>query len=172
MRTVQALSILGAVCVALLAGCGGNPDVGGDTVRSDSSPPSASAGSSSTSSTGTSGETSGEGRPDQMSGQFQPLTAAQRQRLGPALRRLLTGDTLSRPSGPRATDPVGEREGREVYSILVEGADAKTLRDAGLPVTSAVAGTLTARLTLPEIRKAASLQNVRRVRLSGQATSR
>jgi hypothetical protein len=116
-------------------------------------------------------ETPKEGRADQTSVQSQALTAAQRQRLGPALRRLFAGDTLSRPSEPRATDPVGEREGRKVYSVLVEGASAKALRNAGLPVTSAVAGTLTARLTLPEIRKAASLQNVRRIRLSGQATS-
>lgn len=94
----------------------------------------------------------------------------QRKRLAPAVRRLLRGDTLSRPGGIRRTEPVGEREGKRVYSILVEGVDAGTLQDADIPIVSAAGGVVTARLTTDQIRQVASIQDVRRIRFPGQAT--
>ena len=110
----------------------------------------------------------------ELSSSQQPLSAAQKERLGPAVRRLLGGntlasDTLSQAVGIRKTDPAGERDGEDVYSVLVEGTGPETLRDADLPVTSASGGTVAARLTTAQIRKVASLQEVRRIRFPKQA---
>lgn len=101
----------------------------------------------------------------------EPLTAMQKKRLGPAVRRLLTGDTLSRPSDVRKAEPAGQRQGEDVYSVLIEGADVETLQEAGVPVTSTAGGVITARLTTDQIRQVASIQEVRRIRFPKRARS-
>lgn len=92
------------------------------------------------------------------------LSQAQRQRLGSSLRRFLTGDT----AGTRTIEAVGERDGEKVYSVLIQGADPEALREAGLPLTSVVGETITARLTVEEILRAASMDSVQSIRTDRQ----
>lgn len=88
------------------------------------------------------------------------LTSAQRQRLAPPLQRVLTGDTLHTDR----VQPVGDRDGDPVYSVLVVASDAEALRDAGLALTNVRDSVLTARWTPSDIRRAASIEGVRRIR--------
>lgn len=120
---------------------------------------------------GESGSASDEGRAEteEPSSTQEALSAAQKKRLGPAVRRLLAGDTLSQAPGIRKTEPNGSREGKDTYSVLVEGTGAEALREAGLPVTSAAGGIVTARFTTDQIRQAASLQDISKVRFPKQA---
>lgn len=100
------------------------------------------------------------------------LTEAQRGRLGPALRRLLAGDTAeTRTEGPLELSPAGKRDGKETYSVLIHGAEAKTLRRADVPYVSEVGGTVTARLTVGQIRRVASIEDVRRIRAAREVTT-
>jgi hypothetical protein len=163
---VIGLTIIGIVATGLASGCGeepestsrtANPDTQSSAVTQEDSPDGNRAGEAS------SGHRNSPGRQDS-------LNTMQKKRLGPALRRLLTGDTLSGLGGIRKTDPVGEREGEQVYSVLIEGADTGTLQDADIPLVSAAGGVVTARLTADQIRRAASIEDVRRIRFPGQAT--
>lgn len=92
------------------------------------------------------------------------LSQAQRQRLGSSLRRFLTGDT----AGTRTIEAVGERDGEKVYSVLIQSSDPEALREVGLPITSVVGETVTARLTVEEILKAASQESVQSIRADKQ----
>jgi hypothetical protein len=78
---------------------------------------------------------------------------------------------LSLASNLRKTEPAGEREGENVYSALVEGASVETLQEAGVPVISVAGGVITTRLTTDEIRRVASIQEVRRIRFPKRARS-
>lgn len=151
---LAASSLLAA---GLLLGCGGSSDSPEEVPGSDASTSAIQERDSLNISGGSSGRAS--------------LTQDQKRRLGPALRRLLTGDTLSRSPGIRRAEPAGERDGESVFSVLIEGASADTLRKASLPITSVAGGAVTARLTKGQIRKAASLESVQRIRLPGRATS-
>lgn len=159
----SASSLLSFVLFSFTLGCGKKPEPTADTAGSGAS----------SSATPRSGKDSSRETLSNRSSSDRsvPLTTEQRQRLGPALRRMMAGDTLSRSDRLRKTEPVGEREGKQVYSVLVEGADAETLQDASIPVVSAAGGIITARLTTAQIRRVASIQNVQRIRFPGQATS-
>jgi hypothetical protein len=164
---VIGLTMIGIVATGLASGCGEKPESTSETTNPDTQ-------SSAVAQEGDSldGNRAGEassGHRNSPGGQ-DSLNAMQRKRLGLALRRLLTGDTLSRPGGIRKTRPVGERDGKQVYSVIVEGADAGTLQDADIPLVSAAGGVVTARLTADQIRRAASIEDVRRIRFPGQAT--
>ncbi len=164
---VIGLTMIGIVATGLASGCGEEPESTSETANPDTQ-------SSAVAQEGDSlaGNRAGEASsgPRNSPGRQDSLNAMQKKRLGPALRRLLTGDTLSRPGGIRKTRPVGEREGKQVYSVLIEGADAGTLQDANIPLVSAAGGVVTARLTADQIRRAASIEDVRRIRFPGQAT--
>jgi hypothetical protein len=162
----SASSLLSFVLFSFTLGCGKKPEPTTDT-----------AGSGASSSATAQGErdSSQEDLSDRSpSDRLPPLTADQKQRLGPALRRVMAGDTLSKsgsePGRLRKTEPVGEREGKQVYSVLIEGADARALQDANIPVVSAAGGIITARLTTGQIHRVASIQNVRKIRFPGQST--
>lgn len=111
------------------------------------------------------------------------LSGTQRRRLGPALRRLVSGNRVSgdttgpvpsEPHGaglPHNVSPAGRKDGKEVYSVLIEGARAEMLREAGIPFTAETGSFVTARLTAEQIREVASIEAVERVRAPGQATS-
>ena len=110
--------------------------------------------------------------PDANSPRSDSLTDAERSRLGPVLRRLVAGDTTEMaPIESRRLKPVGKRGGKEVYPVLIEGAGAGTLQEAGLSHVSEVGGLVTARLTADQIRQAASIEDVRRIRIAKQARS-
>ena len=167
---VIVLTIIGIVATGLASGCGEEPESTSRTANLDTQS------SAVTQEDSLDGNRAGEassGHRNSPGGQ-DSLNTMQKKRLGPALRRLLTGDTLSRPGGIRKTRPVGEREGEQVYSVLIEGADmgtlAGTLQDANIPLVSAAGGVVTARLTADQIRRAASIEDVRRIRFPGQAT--
>ena len=97
------------------------------------------------------------------------LTNAQKNRLGPGLQQLVTGDTTRKISPKiRSLEPVGERDGEDAYSVLIEGK-RQSLQEADIPFVSATGNVITARLTTGQIRKAASLQGIRRIRLPSQA---
>lgn len=98
-------------------------------------------------------------------GAAEALTQAQRSRLGPMLRRLLAADTSEMsPDSLRGLSPAGQRDGQKVYAVLIEGAGTEVLRKANIPYVSKVGGTVTARLTAEQIRKAASIGEVQRIR--------
>jgi hypothetical protein len=108
---------------------------------------------------------------DSTASEAEPLTEAQRSRLGPALRRFLTGDTTgARPAGPQDLSPAAKRDGKSVYSVTVQGVGVSRLREAGISQASEVGGIVTARLTADQIREAASIEEVRRIRASRQAS--
>ncbi len=95
----------------------------------------------------------------------QPLTTAQKKRLGPAIRRLLSGDkSATRPDELQQPSPAGERDGEKVYAVLIQGVELEALWEAGIPHVSKVGETVTARLTSEEIRKTASVEGVQRIR--------
>jgi len=73
------------------------------------------------------------------------------------------------PIESRRLEPVGKRDGKEVYPVLIEGAAAGTLREAGLSHVSEAGGLVTARLTADQIRQAVSIEDVRRIRIAKQA---
>ncbi len=163
---VIGLTIIGIVATGLASGCGEGPESTSRTANPDTQS------SAVTQEESLDGNRAGEassGHRNSPGGQ-DSLNTMQKKRLGPALRRLLTGDTLSGPGGIRKTRPVGEREGEQVCSVLVEGADTGTLQDADIPLVSAAGGVVTARLTADQIRRVASIEDVRRIRFPGQAT--
>jgi hypothetical protein len=159
--------VIGIIALGIAPGCGGEPESTSETSNPDtaSSEVAQKEGSRSENRTGEASSRHRNSPSPQDS-----LNAMQKKRLGPALRRLLTGDTLSRPGGIRKTEPVGERDGKQVYSVLVSGVGAATLQDADIPVVSAAGGVVTARLTADQIREVASIKDVRRIRFPGQAT--
>lgn len=93
------------------------------------------------------------------------LTQVQRQRLGPALQRFLTGDTTSTS---RRVESVGTREGEKIYSVLIQSQNPEALRDADIPLTNVVGETITARLTVKEILTAASTDGIQSIRSDKQ----
>ena len=87
------------------------------------------------------------------------LTDAQKNRIGPTLRRLLRGDSLALDR----VEPVGTRDGEPVYSVTVECDDAAALRAADVPLTSVQGDIVTARWTPDQIRTAAAVEAVRMI---------
>lgn len=98
--------------------------------------------------------------PDMPSDPVDSLSSAQRQRLGPALQRFLTGDTLATGD----VKAVGTRDGENVFSVLIRSENADALREAGVPLTSVAGTIITARLTIDEILRAASVADVQSIR--------
>jgi len=93
-----------------------------------------------------------------------PLTATEKKRLGPTLQRLLRADSLAL----NRLDPVTTRDGSPVYEVFIECDDPTELRDAGLPLTSVQGALITARLTVDQIRTAATMEAVRSIRAATQ----
>jgi hypothetical protein len=172
MRGIAALMIAGLLFLSLAVGCGKESSPSGGATGSDTASSAAvqSEKDSSAKDPLTKDSLRGSGADGEPTGQ-QPLTATQKKRLGSSVRRLLTGDTLSLASNLRKTEPAGEREGENVYSALVEGASVETLQEAGVPVISVAGGVITTRLTTDEIRRVASIQEVRRIRFPKRARS-
>jgi len=164
---VIGLIIIGIVATGLASGCGEEPESTSETANPYTQ--SSTVAQEEDSLDGNRAGEASSGHRDSP-GKQDSLNAMQKKRLGPALRRLLTGDTLSRPGGIRKTEPVGERDGKQVYSVLVSGVGAATLQDADIPVVSAAGGVVTARLTADQIREVASIKDVRKIRFPGQAT--
>lgn len=87
------------------------------------------------------------------------LTDSQREKLDPALQRLIEGEA---PSTDRYS--TSERDdGTTVYSVILQSDDPSALREAGLPINSVRGDLVTARLTVAQIREAAKMDAVRRI---------
>ena len=91
------------------------------------------------------------------------LTTAQRNRIGPRLQQLLTSKAR-----PYRVEPVGTRDGTPIYSVTIRSSDAEAFREAGLSVTSVQGDIITARLTVEEIRRAATVPSVQAIRAAGE----
>ncbi len=94
-----------------------------------------------------------------------PLTSAERDKLDPALERLLSGEPVSTDVYTTST-----RGGETVYAVVIQTSDPDELRSADLPIASLNGNVATARLTVDQIRTAASYPFVRSISNSGQAT--
>jgi hypothetical protein len=141
----------GAVAVMLMFGCENKADAPEKSVDADA-------------------DTSVSASAAKATGSPDSLSEVQRNRLAPSLRRFLTGDTSgARPSTLRKISPAGTRDGENVYAVLIEGAEAEILRQAGIPYVSVAGSLVTARLTTGQIRKAASVEAIRKIRLPKRA---
>lgn len=88
------------------------------------------------------------------------LTDAQKKRIGPRLRRLIRGEE----AGPRPVEAVGTRGDAPVYGIIIYCDDAGALRDAGIPLSTVQGEIISARLTINQIREAATIEVVDAIR--------
>ena len=79
------------------------------------------------------------------------LSRSEQVKLDRALQRLVSGEPLS--IDQYTTDT---REGETVYSVLIQTDDPERLRQSDLPVGSISGNTATARLTVDQIRTAAT----------------
>lgn len=145
------LRILGTICLLggfLLAGTGCGGDKAGEEKKADSTAQSLDQAPAEQTS------------PDMPSDPVDSLSQRQRRRLGPALQRSLTGDSLATGD----VKAVGTRDGEKVFSVLIRSDNADALREAGISLTSVVGSTIAARLTRNEILKAASVEDVQSIR--------
>lgn len=92
-------------------------------------------------------------------GGSQSLTNSQLQKLDPALKRLVQGESrgMDRYSTSKRDD------GTMVYSVILRSSKPEALRQAELPINSVKGDIITARLTIAQIRKAARLKVVRKI---------
>ena len=171
MPRLLSLSV-GLLFISFTLACSGESDsspsrsTSAESARVDSTSPTESASDTS----GTQGISDTSSTPDTNLPRSDSLTKAERSRLGPVLRRLAAGDTTEMaPIESRRLEPVGKRDGKEVYPVLIEGVAASMLREKGISNVSEVGGLVTARLTANQIRQAASIEDVRRIRISNQA---
>lgn len=165
---------VGLLFVSFTFACSGNTEssssrsTSAESTRVDTTSPAESA-SETSDRPGTSDTSS---TPDTNSPRSDSLTDADRSRLGPVLRRLVTGDTTEMaPIESQRLKPVGRRGGKKVYPVLIEGTGVDALQKAGLSHVSEAGGLVTARLTADQIRQAASIEDLRRIRVSKQARS-
>jgi lipopolysaccharide export LptBFGC system permease protein LptF len=87
-----------------------------------------------------------------------PLSQAESEKLDRALQRLVTGQSLSRDSYTIST-----RDGDTVYSVLIRTDDPERLSQSNVPIGTVNGNIVTARLTIDQIREAASLPFVRSI---------
>lgn len=98
-----------------------------------------------------------------------PLTDAQQAKIDPDLRRLLTDSTRSRLT----TVPARRRpDSTWTYAAYVYTTDRAALRAAGLPTDSTEAGRVWAWLSAADIRTAARLAAVTRIRADNDPAPR
>lgn len=173
MTTTESAGLLWVVaCLLLFAGCGDEQEqapseapsstvpsdtVVADTAGADSATPSPPPDTVASSTEAASTTADSSSPSTALTG---PLTDAQRDRIGPTLRRLLRGDSRSLDE----VEPVDTRDGEPVYSVTVECDDAAALRAAGVPLTSVQGPIITARWTLDQIRTAAAVGAVNMIR--------
>lgn len=93
------------------------------------------------------------------------LTDKEKNTLDRALQRLVQGDTSDVEQGR-----VGmTEEGRGIYAVFIHVNDREAFRESAIPVNSWSGSIATARLTVEEIRRAARMEVVESIRLSGRA---
>lgn len=94
------------------------------------------------------------------------LTDEQMSKLTPPLQRLVRGQERQTPTEiPTATTG----DGTTVYLVILRTDDAGAVREAGIPLNSVQGSMATARLTVEQIRRAATLESVSRIEPSGRS---
>jgi hypothetical protein len=100
------------------------------------------------------------------SGRAGGLTEAEMSKLGATLQRIVRGEEGGEEEKAGTT-----ADGRAVYPVIVRAADPEAVRASALPVGSWSGDVATARLTVEQIRRAARMQAVASIRLSGRAST-
>lgn len=109
-----------------------------------------------TSSAENEGEEMSAGSSEESSSSAPALTETQKNRIGGRLQRVIRGEK----EGPRPVEPVGSRDGVPVYEVIIKTDDPDALREAGIPLGSVQGSIATARLTVNQILKAATVKGV------------
>ncbi len=92
------------------------------------------------------------------------LTEIERQKLDPQLTKLLRGESaadLDFDAGLR-------KDGSKEYGVIIRSRNVEELKQVGIQVGSAFSDVITARVTIPELRKIVSLGSVRAVQASSK----
>lgn len=95
----------------------------------------------------------------------EPLTDAQESKLGNDLLRIIEEDPSATTEAQIGTDA----EGQPVYPVFIHVSDSAAFREQDVPVNSWSGAIATARLTTAQIRRAARIEVVERIQLSGRA---
>ena len=89
-------------------------------------------------------------------------------KLTPPLQQVVRGDE-AQPSSELSTATASD--GTTLYLVILRVDDADAVREAGIPLNSVHGSMATARLTIEQIRRAATLETVSRIEHSGRARS-
>ena len=92
------------------------------------------------------------------------LTGAERQKLDPPLTMLLLGDS----GADSNLDVALRKDGSKEYGVIIRSKNVEEIKKAGIQIGSAFSDVITARVTIPELRKILSLASVRAVQASSK----
>lgn len=92
------------------------------------------------------------------------LTEAERQKLDPQLTMLLRGDIVAESD----LDAGLRKDGTKEYGVIIRSKNVEEIKQAGIQIGSAFSDVITARVTIPELRKILSLASVRAVQSSSK----
>jgi hypothetical protein len=92
------------------------------------------------------------------------LTETERQKLDPQLTMLLRGDAIAESDFDLGIRKDGTRE----YGVIIRSKDVEGIKRAGIQVGSSFSDVITARVTIPELRKILGLESVRAVQSSSK----
>ena len=87
------------------------------------------------------------------------LTEVERQKLDPQLTMLLRGDIDAESD----LDAGIRKDGSKEYGVIIRSKSVEEIKQAGIQIGSAFSDVITARVTIPELRKILSLTSVRAV---------
>ena len=87
------------------------------------------------------------------------LTEVERQKLDPQLTMLLRGDIVAESD----LDAGIRKDGSKEYGVIIRSKSVEEIKQAGIQIGSAFSDVITARVTIPELRKILSLTSVRAV---------
>jgi hypothetical protein len=92
------------------------------------------------------------------------LTEMERQKLDSQLTMLLRGDDAADSN----LDVGLRKDGSKEYGVIIRSKDVEEVKKAGIQIGSAFSDVITARVTIPELRKILGLASVRAVQASSK----
>ena len=92
------------------------------------------------------------------------LTEVERQKLDPQLTMVLRGDIVADSD----LDAGVRKDGSKEYGVIIRSQNVEEIKQAGIQIGSAFSDVVTARVTIPELRKILSLTSVRAVQSSSK----
>lgn len=93
------------------------------------------------------------------------LTSVEKDKLGSRLQRILDGNA----SETQEVRVDVNEEGASIFPVFIRVNDPEVFQKSDIPVNSWSGNVATARLTADQIRRAAQLESVQSIRLSGRA---